>query len=184
MALSDAYFDVWDDIDSEIGYLRNEANRDAHNDPEFRCHDEEDEMPHPTQDALSLCNACDANTANPDDPAGYCDECREEIEPDPTLRRYVSPAGKTLAQIATTGLCIIATAAQLWATDGYAQATGPTTPPAGCTIVGDTGPDEGFPVAHCDDGSRRYLDMDGQPYANAAGAPVYCPGVVWKEMQS
>jgi hypothetical protein len=35
------------------------------------------------------------------------------------------------------------------------------TPPAGCTIVGDTGPDEGFPVAHCADGSYVYADLDG-----------------------
>ena len=43
-----------------------------------------------------------------------------------------------------------------------------------CTITGTTG--EGFPVATCADGSTYYQDLDGQPYPNAAGAPVYCPG--------
>lgn len=35
---------------------------------------------YPTSDPLTLCNGCDANTANPNDPAGYCDECRNEPE--------------------------------------------------------------------------------------------------------
>jgi hypothetical protein len=55
--------------------------------------------------------------------------------------------------------------------------------PAGCTVTGTTGPDEGFPVATCQDGSVWYQDMDGQPYENAAGAPVYAPGT-WMELQS
>ena len=33
-------------------------------------------VPRLTADPLTLCNACDAATANPSDPAGYCDECR------------------------------------------------------------------------------------------------------------
>lgn len=37
-------------------------------------------MSHPTQSLLTLCNACDANTANPNDPGGYCDECLAEVD--------------------------------------------------------------------------------------------------------
>jgi hypothetical protein len=37
--------------------------------------------PHPTADPLTLCNACDANAANPNDPAGYCDDCRTPSAP-------------------------------------------------------------------------------------------------------
>lgn len=33
--------------------------------------------------------------------------------------------------------------------------------PTGCTLIGTTGPDEGFPVAHCSDNSYKYMDMDG-----------------------
>lgn len=33
------------------------------------------------------------------------------------------------------------------------------TPPHGCTVVSLTG--EGFPVAHCADGSYAYQDLDG-----------------------
>jgi hypothetical protein len=55
--------------------------------------------------------------------------------------------------------------------------------PAGCTITGTTVPDEGFPVATCQDGSVWYQDMDGQPYENAAGRPVY-PAGTWVEMPS
>jgi hypothetical protein len=36
-------------------------------------------MTHPTADPFTLCNACDANTANPSDPASNCDECRTEL---------------------------------------------------------------------------------------------------------
>jgi hypothetical protein len=35
------WIEVWDEIDSETRALRNEANRDARDDPEFRCHDDE-----------------------------------------------------------------------------------------------------------------------------------------------
>jgi hypothetical protein len=41
---------------------------------------------HPTASPLTLCNGCDANTANPNDPGGYCDECRNETEDD-TFRK-------------------------------------------------------------------------------------------------
>jgi hypothetical protein len=52
--------------------------------------------------------------------------------------------------------------------------------PAGCADGGTTG--EGFPVAHCRDGSVWYRDMDGQVYENEAGNPVYAPGT-WVEIQ-
>jgi hypothetical protein len=49
-----------------------------------------------------------------------------------------------------------------------------------CPITGHTG--EGFPVATCADGTVWYRDMDGQPYPNAAGNPVYAPGT-WIELK-
>jgi hypothetical protein len=53
-------------------------------------------------------------------------------------------------------------AGTLWASDTDARkARIDPTPPPGCTIVGNTGPDEGFPVAHCADGSYVYQDLDG-----------------------
>jgi hypothetical protein len=59
----------------------------------------------------------------------------------------------------------IATAALLFLSvtshaDARHQRINPT-PPAGCTVIGTTGPDEGFPVAHCADGSWVYQDLDG-----------------------
>jgi hypothetical protein len=32
--------------------------------------------PHPASDPLTLCDGCGVHPANPNDPAGYCDECR------------------------------------------------------------------------------------------------------------
>ena len=44
--------------------------------------------------------------------------------------------------------------------------------PAGCTVVGITSrEDEGFPLAHCADGSYVYQDMDGSATCE--------PGVCW-----
>jgi hypothetical protein len=51
--------------------------------------------------------------------------------------------------------------------------------PTSCYPAGATG--EGFPVVQCADGATWYQDMDGQPYANAAGYPVYAPGT-WVQM--
>jgi hypothetical protein len=43
--------------------------------------------------------------------------------------------------------------------------------PAGCTVVGITSrEDEGFPLAHCADGSYVYQDMDG----SATCEPAVC----------
>lgn len=47
----------------------------------------------------------------------------------------------------------------IWAAD--AQGRYDTALPVGCTIVGDVGPDERFPLAHCADGSWLYQDQDG-----------------------
>jgi hypothetical protein len=52
--------------------------------------------------------------------------------------------------------------------------------PFGCAITGHTS--EGFPVATCADGSQVYQDLDGQPYPNAAGNPVY-PAGTWVAME-
>jgi hypothetical protein len=43
----------------------------------------------------------------------------------------------------------------------YVEAAGKRTLPAHCTIVGTVPGDEGFPLAHCADGSWLYKDMDG-----------------------
>lgn len=40
---------------------------------------------------------------------------------------------------------------------------------------------EGFPQVQCTDGTRWYQDMDGQPYANDAGYPVY-PAGSWVQL--
>jgi hypothetical protein len=52
--------------------------------------------------------------------------------------------------------------------------------PAGCTITGTTGPDEGFPVATCDDGTTLYADMDG----NALPGMLYRAPGTWVEIPS
>jgi hypothetical protein len=51
--------------------------------------------------------------------------------------------------------------------------------PTSCYPAGTTG--EGFPVVQCTDGATWYQDLDGQPYENAAGYPVYAPST-WVEM--
>jgi hypothetical protein len=57
-------------------------------------------------------------------------------------------------------------------------------PPAGCTITGTTGPDEGFPVATCDDGTTMYADMDGNfVYSHGIKFWIREPGT-WVEVQS
>jgi hypothetical protein len=57
----------------------------------------------------------------------------------------------------------------------------PGTLPTGCAAGEGTA--EGFPTAYCRDGSVWYQDMDGQPYANEAGNPVYAPGTWVKVTQ-
>jgi hypothetical protein len=49
--------------------------------------------------------------------------------------------------------------------------------PAACTSIGHTS--EGFPRVQCADGRIWYQDMDGQPYQNDAGYPVY-PAGTWR----
>lgn len=48
--------------------------------------------------------------------------------------------------------------------------------PDGCQLAGTTG--EGFPVAHCQDGTLWYADMDGQTHP---AAPYVAPGT-WTPM--
>jgi hypothetical protein len=88
-----------------------------------------------------------------DNSTGYCARCE-----DASIER----ASRIVARLRLTSLGI--------ATALFLTVTAPTdarnhhinpSPPAGCTIVGTTGPDEGFPLAHCSDGTYVYQDLDG-----------------------
>lgn len=109
--------------------------------------------PAPTADhAYGTCVQCGKPKNILERPYTSCRECNG-LPPHPPVRDVRYPV-KQAASVAALALALLtsqhASAAEL-----------PVPVPAGCVIVGTTGPDEGFPVAHCADGSYLYSDLDG-----------------------
>jgi len=78
--------------------------------------------------------------------------------------------------VALTLVIALYVLATIWAAAEAAGFLSASNPPANCQPMRSP---EGFPAVSCPDGAVWYLDMDGQPYANDAGNPVYAPGVFW-----